>query len=141
MSCEQLTAESLKESGHRLTPQRLMVISTIRHSSGHLSANEVLSKIKNSYPYIDISTVYRTLSALKENRLVSETDMGQGEAQYEWVEEEKHHHLICRRCGNVTLLDHNDLETLSTVLGHKYKFEADIDHFAIFGLCEQCGNK
>ena len=70
MSCEQLTAKSLQESGNRLTPQRLMVISAIRHSSGHLSAGEVLSKIKKSYPYIDISTVYSTLAALKENRLL-----------------------------------------------------------------------
>ena len=38
MSCEAATMQVLKESGHRLTPQRLMVVSAIRHTAGHLTA-------------------------------------------------------------------------------------------------------
>jgi Fur family ferric uptake transcriptional regulator len=138
MSCEQSTAAALKEAGHRLTPQRLMVLSAIRHAPDHVSASEVLGQVKESYPYIDISTVYRTMAALKDMRLVSETDMGGGESRYEWVEEDRHHHLICRGCDNVTLLDHRYLEGLGNELIDGYGFQADIDHFAIFGLCEKC---
>ena len=138
MSCEQSTAESLREAGHRLTPQRLMVLSAIRHAPDHMSAAEVLGQVKLSYPYIDISTVYRTLAALKEMRLVSETDMGGAETRYEWVEEDRHHHLICRGCDRVTLLDNKYLASLGSSVRGDYGFKADLDHFAIFGLCEQC---
>ncbi len=138
MSCAQATAEAIKESGHRLTPQRLMIVSVLRHAEGHVSAAEVIEQVRESYQYIDISTVYRTLSVLKEMRLISETDMGEGEYQYEWIDQLRHHHLICRKCGNVTPLDHRYLENLSTETLDDYGFQADIDHFAIFGLCKSC---
>ncbi len=138
MTTEDTTMQLLKESGHRLTPQRLMVLSAIRDAGDHLSAAEILDHIKETYPYMDISTVYRTLSVLKEMRLVSETDMGGGEYRYEWIEQERHHHLICRRCDRPTQLDHKYLENLGTEILDDYGFQADIDHFAIFGLCQDC---
>ena len=141
MSCEQATAQALKESGHRLTPQRLMILSALRHAGVHLSAAQILEQVRESYPYVDVSTVYRTLSVLKQMRLVSETDMGGGEYIYEWIEQIRHHHLICRVCDSVTQLDHKYLENLGAELLDDYGFKADIDHFAIFGMCEECRSK
>ena len=141
MSCEQSTVQTIKESGHRLTPQRLMIVSAVRHAPGHVTAAEVLGRVQESYPYLDISTVYRTLGVLKQMRLVSETDMGEGEYKYEWIETLRHHHLICRMCDRVTLLDHRYLAALGTEVLDEYGFRADIDHFAIFGLCEECRRK
>ena len=141
MSCEEAIAQTLKESGHRLTPQRLMILSAVRHASGHVTAAEILEQVKESYPYIDVSTVYRTLGVLKQMHLVSETDMGAGEYTYEWIEQIRHHHLICRSCDGVTLLDHKFLENLGTEFLDDYGFQADIDHFAIFGLCQECRAK
>ena len=141
MTTEDATMLALKESGLRLTPQRLMVLSAVRNSGGHLSAGEILEDVKASYPYIDASTVYRTLGVLKQMRLISETDMGGGESRYEWIEQERHHHLICRSCDKVVLLDHKYLENLGTEILDDYGFMADIDHFAIFGLCVECRDK
>ena len=133
--------QSLKESGHRLTPQRLMILSVLRGSDGHVSAAEILEQVRQDYPYIDVSTVYRTLGVLTAMRLVSETDMGGGEYRYEWVGEERHHHLICRKCDGVTQLDHKNMEDLGAEILSDYGFQADIDHFAIFGQCQQCLQK
>jgi Fur family ferric uptake transcriptional regulator len=138
MSCEETTMQALKESGQRLTPQRLMVASAVRHAEDHVTAAEILEQVKESYPYIDVSTVYRSLSVLKDMRLVSETDMGGGEQSYEWIEQERHHHLICRSCDRVTLLDHRYVHDLGTAIAGEYGFRADMDHFAIFGFCQEC---
>ena len=138
MSCEQATAETLKQSGQRMTPQRLMILSAIRHAGGHMSAAEIMEQVKESYAYIDVSTVYRTLGVLKRMHLVSETDMGQGEYRYEWVERMRHHHLICRGCDRVSLLDDSFLAGLAADILDDHDFRADIDHFAIFGLCQEC---
>ena len=138
MSVEDAAMQALKESGHRLTPQRMMVLSAVRQAGGHLTAAEILEQVRETYPYIDVSTVYRTLAVLKEMRLVSETDMGGGEASYEWLEQQRHHHLICRTCDGVTVLDHKYLENLGAEILDDYGFGADIDHFAIFGLCRAC---
>ena len=138
MSCEESTAQALKESGHKLTPQRFMVLSAVRHADGHLSVSEILDRVKESYRYIDVSTVYRTLAVLKRMRLVSEIDIGGGDHLYEWLNQERHHHLSCRECGEVTLLDHRYLESHGTEILDQYEFKPDIDHFAISGLCSKC---
>ena len=139
MSCEDQTVQTLKESGHRPTPQRLMILSALRHSTGHITASQVLEQVKESYSYIDLSTVYRTLDMLKQMRLVSETHMG-GDQQhsYEWIDEVRHHHLICQDCERVVLLDDMMLESLGANILETYGFEVDIDHLAIFGACRSC---
>ncbi len=139
MSCETDTVKVLRNTGHKATPQRLMILGALRHASGHLTANDIHSEVQEEYPYIDISTVYRTLGALKELRLVSETDMGKGDTSYEWVQQQGlHHHLICRKCDSVTSLDHHYLEDLGTEILAESGFKPDLDHFAIFGLCAEC---
>lgn len=140
MSCETDTARVLRGAGHKLTPQRLLILSTLRHAGDHLTAGQILESVRATYPYVDASTVYRTLSVLKEMRLVSETDMGDGEALYEWIPTRRHHHLICRSCGEITAVDHQYLMELGAALLEAYRFHADLDHFAIFGLCRSCAD-
>jgi Fur family ferric uptake transcriptional regulator len=138
MSCEAQTVDALRESGHKMTPQRMMILTSLRHAKGHLTAADIYERVKAEYPYVDISTVYRTLSVLKDMRLISETHMGTGDAAFEWVGSVRHHHLICRKCGEVSELDHRYLAELGTRLAADVGFRADIDHFAIFGLCADC---
>ena len=87
---------------------------------------------------MDVSTVYRTLAVLREMRLISETRMGGGESRYEWIEKMRHHHLVCRACDRVTQLDHRYMRSLGASLVEDYGFEADLDHFAILGVCADC---
>ncbi len=137
MSCETDTVTVLRNTGQKATPQRLMILGALRHAADHLTATEIHSQVQAAYPYVDISTVYRTLGALKDLRLVSETDMGTGDTSYEWVHQ-LHHHLICRRCDAVTSLDHKYLENLGAEITADSGFKPDLDHFAIFGLCAKC---
>jgi Fur family ferric uptake transcriptional regulator len=141
LSCESEIVELLRESGQRPTPQRLMILSILRHREGHLTAAEILAEVKKEYPYVDISTIYRTMNALKELHLVSETDMGSGEYSYEWRLDEPHHHLVCRRCGRELSLDSTYLEGMGERLLKDYGFHAEMDHVAIFGICEDCERK
>ena len=138
MSCESETMDVLREAGHKMTPQRMMVLNSLRHAPGHLSAAQIYERVRSEYPYVDISTVYRTLAVLKDLRLVSETHMGGGDATFEWVTPKPHHHLICRRCNGVTLLDHSYMNRLAEQIRGDLGFRSDMDHFAIFGLCSSC---
>lgn len=138
MSGEAEAVAILRQSGHKLTPQRLMVVSALQRAKGHMSAAQILEQVQQVYPYVDISTVYRTVAVLKELRLVTETDMGGGELAYEWVTDQPHHHLICHRCAGIQQLGHSALEALSQQLLEGYGFQADMHHFAIFGICRDC---
>ena len=139
MSCETETVEVLRETGQKATPQRLMILSALRHAGGHVTAGRIHEQVQKAYPTVDISTVYRNLGVLKDLRLVSETDMGAGDTTYEWIAASaRHHHLVCRECDGVTELDHEYLANLGAEILAKSGFEPDLDHFAIFGLCSHC---
>jgi Fur family ferric uptake transcriptional regulator len=116
----------------------MMILSIIRDSRGHISAEEIHEKVRQQYPFVNISTIYRTLNLLKKLRLISETDLGDGYVRFELLERGRHHHLVCRRCGESFAFEHELLRPLQLRLLKKYGFTADVDHFAIFGLCQQC---
>jgi len=130
--------DSLREVGYRLTPQRMLIISIIHDSRGHVSAEEIHERVKELYPFVDISTVYRTLQLLKRLRIVTETDLGGGSVRYELSQQERHHHLVCRRCGKTFPLDDDLIEPLRSALMKAHGFAADMEHFAIFGRCRAC---
>jgi Fe2+ or Zn2+ uptake regulation protein len=138
MSCEPSTVDLLRKAGHKLTPQRLLIVSALRHAGGHVTAAEIADEVKEQYPYVDISTVYRTLDVLKRERLATVTDMGTGDATFEWVASKPHHHLICEECGEVQSLEHGLLEALGQRIHDETGFTPDLHHFAIFGLCAPC---
>jgi Fur family ferric uptake transcriptional regulator len=138
MSCEEETAETLRQAGHKLTPQRLLIVRALRHAGGHVSAAQIADQVREQYPFVDVSTVYRTLDVLKRMRLATETDMGSGDAVFEWAPEQPHHHLICASCGSVAKLDDSYLECLSGRIRADFGFAPDLHHFAIFGLCHDC---
>ena len=138
MSCEESSARTLRERGFRLTPQRRLILAALRHAGGHRSAQEIRDAVQAEYQDVDASTIYRTLTALRDAGLVSETDLGGGEAAFEWLVAERHHHLICQRCGETAALDHHYLQQLGDALRAEIGFEANLDHFAIFGTCAAC---
>jgi Fur family ferric uptake transcriptional regulator len=138
MACERETAVVLRETGHKVTPQRVLILSAVRHAGEHVTASRVIDDLKGAHPYIDASTVYRTLSSATDMGLLSETDMGGGDSEFEWIGKDRHHHVICRSCGAVSSLDNTYLDGLATLLYEELGFQADLGHFAIFGVCKDC---
>src|SRR3970040_386608 len=138
MSCEEETAEILRRAGHKMTPQRLVIVRALRHAEGHVSAGQIAEQVREQYPFVDVSTVYRTLDVLKRMRMATATDMGSGDAMFEWAPAQPHHHLICSSCALVQELDHSYLDSLSGRIRSEFAFEPDLHHFAIFGLCRDC---
>jgi len=138
MGCEATLITTLKSTGQRVTLQRLLILSVIRHAEGHLTVSQIKERVRCSYPTIDISTVYRNLSTLKDLRLISETKVGGLESQYEWIGKEKHLHVVCRRCSEAVQIEDSYLEPLSESLLKDYGYMLDIDHVAMSGLCSIC---
>ncbi len=128
----------LKAQEYRLTPQRMMVLSAIQKSDNHISAEEIYAQVVADYPYVNISTVYRTLELLKRLDLVTETDLGGGRVRYHPADKGHHHHLVCQECGRIIDLGESVLASLGNRLHREYGFRADLKHLAIFGRCADC---
>lgn len=134
----QALQEALRQSGQRLTPQRMMVLAVLAEQESHITAEAILELVRPTYPYINLSTIYRTLDLLVDLALVAETDLGGGVRQFELLGAHPHHHLICQQCGNTVEIGDETLQPLREQLQQTYGFEARMDHFAIFGVCRYC---
>jgi Fur family ferric uptake transcriptional regulator len=130
-------ARRLRDIGQRVTPQRLAILGALRPGM-HLSADEVFSAVESALPGVNRSTVYRTLEMLRDLGLVSETDLGEGARQYERIEDDRHHHLICQGCGGQQELDDDLVAPLRNAISRTYGFAPAIEHLAVFGLCREC---
>ena len=128
----------LSHKGYRLTPQRIMILEAVEAAEDHISAEEIYTNVCKRYPNLNISTVYRTLELLKEQGLVTETDMGDGRVRYHSIKKGHHHHLVCQKCGAIIDLDESVLAPLKNTLSQKFGFDADLKHLAIFGCCNKC---
>lgn len=91
----------LRESGYRVTPQRLAVVRALLEDEGHPSAETVYGRIGETMPTTSLATVYNTLDALRGIEQVLEVRPGQGPARYDVRQPHGHPHLLCTRCGRV----------------------------------------
>ncbi len=129
--------EALKASGHRLTPQRVMVLSAMAEHPGHIGVDDIFQEVHRIYPYVDVATVYRTLQLLVKLHLVTEIQSG-SVAHYELVDRKRHHHMVCESCNATFDLPPQYLDALKKQLVKEVGFEPHMEHFTISGMCAQC---
>ena len=130
--------ESLRNQGYRLTPQRLLVLSVVAESGGHMGVDEVFRRAKEAYPYMDIATVYRTLHLLKKLDVVTEVAIGD-RLHYELTDPNgRHHHMVCQVCNGAFNLGPHYLEEFRRTLLQEFGFEPDLEHFTVAGICTDC---
>lgn len=130
--------QALRQNGHRLTPQREMVIEAIAHSGRHMTAEEVFEAVRERTRALNIATVYRTLDLLAEEGLVSRVALGGGGVVYATMRHGPHIHLVCRQCGRVIEADASLFKPLADRIEAQYSFLCGAQHFALYGLCAEC---
>ena len=130
--------KTLRLKGHRLTPQRMIVLSTIASGDGHMGVDEVFQAAKEAYPYMDIATVYRTLNLFKGLGVVTEVAIGD-RLHFELTDPDgHHHHMVCRACNGAFNLSPHYLAEFRETLNKEFGFEPDLEHFAVTGVCAGC---
>jgi Fur family transcriptional regulator, ferric uptake regulator len=127
----------LRDSGHRLTPQRELVLRAVERL-GHATPDEVLTAVRTQSQAVNISTVYRTLELLEELGLVRHAHITDRAPTYHSAAAPEHVHLVCRECGAVTEVTPQEVAPMTEVLQGRYGFATDIGHLTVFGTCRTC---
>ncbi|MCO5183638.1 MAG: transcriptional repressor [Anaerolineae bacterium] len=130
-------ATTLRSAGHRLTPQREIILDALCDLGRHTAIGDLYQAVHATTPTIDLATVYRTMNLFAELGIVVSAEID-GQTVYEVAASTPHHHLICRSCGSVTTLSHHHFRQLEAHLNDEHGFLADIDHITIHGLCANC---
>lgn len=142
---EQELKDLLKNSGYKFTGQRNAVLEVlIKHRGQHLTTDEIYQCVRENHPEIGLATVYRTLTLLDGLKLVTKLDLDDGFSRYELArqnEDHRHHHLICSRCGSVSEVEEDLLDSLEEQILSKNDFQVTDHRVKFYGLCGNCRNK
>lgn len=120
-----------------MTPQRRAIVRVLLKHRSHLTADQVLTRVRRNLPSISPATVYNTLHELSEMGLLRELDLGLGleERRYE-VATERHDHLICLGCGRIEDVPRDGV--LKPAIQEDHDFNI-IDRRVIYlGYCPDC---
>ncbi|HEY8731597.1 MAG TPA: transcriptional repressor [Candidatus Limnocylindria bacterium] len=131
-------AEHVRASGKRLTLQRQLVLDAVQRAHHHVTADEIARRVRAKYPAIGPSTVYRNLEALEELGYVIHTHLDDRVTRWHRADSHPHGHLVCRSCGSETEVHAAALDAMARRLRADYRFEPDLAHSAIVGICRRC---
>jgi len=84
----------------RLTPQRdlmLRILGTVRQ---HLTADQLVRRVRAVMPSVSHATVYRNAQTLVRAGVITALERPGGPVRYD-VNLDGHHHFVCDRCGRV----------------------------------------
>lgn len=133
-------AERLRASGHRLTPQRELVLAAV-DTLGHATPDEVYAEVRRHSSSINLSTVYRTLELLDELGLIRHAHLTDRAPTYHSAQGHEHAHLVCRNCRKVISISRDDIERALGPLASAHEFQPDYGHLTVFGTCAECAGE
>jgi Fe2+ or Zn2+ uptake regulation protein len=129
----------LRTEGRRVTPQRRAIVQALLNDRSHLTADQVLARVRRELPGISPATVYNTLHELSEMDLVEELDLGLGleERRYD-IATQRHDHVLCLSCGRIEDVPRRGVLQLSDGEDHDFKI---VDRRVTYlGYCPDCAS-
>lgn len=120
-----------------LTKQREVVLTVIRDSHGHLTANEVFAAAKSILPTISFATVYNSLRFLKDAGHIAEIQFGNGASRFDRMTH-RHDHAICNACEALVDIELDHSADLIKRAAKLSKFKPESLEFTLRGLCPDC---
>ena len=121
----------------RDSKQKKAILSVLRSTTSHPSADRVYEEVRKLIPNISLGTVYRNLNVLKDNGIILEISLAGTSTRYD-AHTSNHYHFRCMRCGSVSDVDEPVNHALnakvggkngSIILGHRLEF---------YGFCQNC---
>lgn len=92
--------QRFRESGLKITPQRLGIFNLLKDNYDHPSAEDIYHKALEIHPTISFTTVYKTLQTLRDLGEILEINIDPERAHYDPVTDD-HYHTFCTKCREI----------------------------------------
>ena len=129
-----------RETGLKVTAQRLAVYKALIETGEHPSAEVVFRKVKQIFPSISFDTVNRTLLTLSEIKAAFVVECS-GDAKRFDGNLNPHHHFRCVRCKRIVDFYHQPFDNVKAPLNIRRKFKVLRKTVYLEGICDSCRNK
>ena len=141
----QALRDYVAKNGLKLTRQRELIAEVFFAAGAHLSAEEMLERVRVEDANISLATVYRTLKLLTQCGLAEPHKFSDNHTVYEPArgDEEHHDHIICKDCDQIIEFFDERIERLQDEIAKNRGFEI-VDHrMELYAHCrtENCPNR
>ena len=133
----------LKSNNLKFTAQREAILRTLYDHPDHFTPENLYLLVKEKYPELKtgITTVYRTLNLLEENKLATSISFGTQGKKFELGNKPHHDHMICEVCGAIVEFEDPQIEALQTEIAQAHGFKLTNHLMQLYGICKKCQNE
>lgn len=118
--------------------KRDAILSCVRSTDVHPSADWVFAQLKPEIPDISLATVYRNLSLFKQQGLIASLGTVSGVERFDG-NTDPHVHFICVRCDAVIDLPQIGVpQTLSSQVAAEAGGQVEACQLTFTGICRNC---
>ena len=118
--------------------KRSAILSCLRSTTAHPSAEMVHEMLQQEHPDISLATVYRNLSLFKTQGLIQSLGMIHGIERFD-ADTRPHVHFVCNCCSAIMDLHQMDApQRLCSEAAHHIGGQVDSCQLMFFGTCRDC---
>ena len=130
-------ADYVRKHGLKSTQQRDVIVELFLRSSGHISIDDLLTRVRRKSPKVGYATVYRTMKLLTDSGVAAARQFGDGQTRFEISDGEGHHdHLICNQCGLILEFENDAIEKLQEEMAERLGGFKLVRHkLELYGIC------
>lgn len=130
----------LKSNNLKFTMQREAILRTLYEHPDHFTPENLYLLVKEKYPELNtgITTVYRTLNLLEENKLATSLSFGTQGKKFELGNKPHHDHMICEVCGTIVEFEDPEIEALQQAIAKAHGFKLTDHLMQLYGICQNC---
>ena len=119
-----------------MTKQRELIMSILKQSDRHLTADEIFFLAKLKMPSIAMATIYNNLNAMNEAGLINRLHIDGVADCFDKITE-PHDHLLCDKCGKISDIH---LPSLSATLESQIGSPIEDYELTVHDVCPDCRN-
>ncbi len=132
----------VQKSGLKFTKQRELIAEVFFRTQGHLTAEELLERVRQQDSQVSLATVYRTMKLLTDCGLANPHHFGERQTVYEPADrdDDHHDHIICRDCGKIFEFMDDQIERLQDEIAERHQIKLTTHRMELYGEClrENC---
>jgi Fur family transcriptional regulator, ferric uptake regulator len=127
-----------RRHGLKSTSQRDAIVDQFLRSTGHMSIEDLLARVRKRAPKVGYATVYRTMKLLTDSGIAAARQFGDGQTRYEVMDDAHahHDHLICVTCGLILEFENDTIEKLQDEMADRLGGFKLVRHkLELYGMC------
>jgi Fur family ferric uptake transcriptional regulator len=129
--------QQLRDAALRVTGPRIAVLTEVR-AHPHSDVEALAARVRVRLGSVSTQAVYDVLKALADAGLVRRIEPAGSPARFEVRVGDNHHHVVCRRCGEVSDIDCAIGSAPCLEPSNTNGFVVDEADVTFWGICPAC---